>query len=47
MEIAGILEYSLGGFLTVRGYAKIGDLAKISIPDKDFQRELIPEHRDD
>ena len=46
MKLTGLLEYSLGGFLTLRGYAKIGDLADISFPDKDFQRELIPEHRD-
>ncbi len=46
MKLSGLVDYSLGGFLTLRGYAKIGDLAKISIPDKDFQRELIPEHRE-
>jgi len=47
MKLKGVLENSLGGFLTLRGYAKISDLAKISIPDKDFQRELIPQHRED
>ena len=47
MKIEGILENLLGGFLTLRGFAKIGDIAKISIPDRDFQRELIPEHRDE
>ncbi len=45
-KLSGILESSLGGFYTLRGYAKIGNLAKISSPDRDFQRELIPEHRD-
>ena len=46
MKLEGVLEYSLGGFLTLRGYAKIGDLAKISIADRDFQRELINEHQE-
>jgi len=37
MELKGILDFSLGNFLTLRGYASLGDLEKISEPDESFQ----------
>ncbi len=40
----GVFETSLGGFACIRGFAKLGDLALASQPDKDFQRDLIKTH---
>lgn len=45
MIIRGQFGYSLGGFTCIRGFATLGDLARISHCDKDFQRELITSHR--
>lgn len=45
MELKGILDFSLGNFLTLRGYATLGDLEKISLPDESFQRDLIHTHK--
>ncbi|HPI20355.1 MAG TPA: hypothetical protein PKY56_08290 [Candidatus Kapabacteria bacterium] len=45
MELKGILDFSLGNFLTLRGYALLGDLEKISEPDESFQRDLINTHK--
>lgn len=40
MIIRGVIEYTFGGALCFRGFAKIGDLAKISIADIEaYQRE--------
>ena len=43
----GVFSESLGGFLTVRGFAKLSDLAKLSIADIAYQRELKPAHQSD
>lgn len=40
----GAYAPSLGGFLTVRGYASLGDIAKCSFADGNYQRDLKPEH---
>lgn len=47
MILRGILEQSLGGFITLRGYASIKDLAMISIKNDKYQRELNEEHRNE
>ncbi|MDP2430494.1 MAG: hypothetical protein Q8O33_00510 [Pseudomonadota bacterium] len=41
----GVFADSLGGFLTVRGYARLGDLARCSSADPAYQRELKPLHQ--
>ena len=43
MIIRGILEYSLGGQLCVRGFAPLGELARLSQPDESYQRTYIQE----
>lgn len=45
MELKGILDTSLGNFLCVRGFAKLGDLHDISDFDESFQRNLIKTHK--
>lgn len=45
MELKGVLDFSLGNFLTLRGYASLVDIEKISEPDESFQRDLINTHR--
>ncbi len=45
MKLTGVI-HTLGGFHTVRGFASLSDIAKISEPE-DFQRELIPEHKEE
>lgn len=47
MILRGLLERSLGGFVCVRGYAKLSDLAKISKPNDQYQRDLVKEHKED
>lgn len=47
MILRGILASSLGGFVCVRGFAPLGDLARFSYSDAEFQRSLINRHRDD
>lgn len=46
MKLTGVIEYSLGGFITIRGYAPLADIAKCSKAEE-FQRELIPEHKEE
>lgn len=43
MIIRGILEYSLGGQLCIRGFAPLGELARLSQPDESYQRTYIQE----
>ncbi len=43
MELVGIIN-KFGGFYTIRGFAKLSDIAKVSEAE-DFQRDLIPEHK--
>ncbi|WP_421976360.1 hypothetical protein [Roseivirga seohaensis] len=47
MRLEGLLEESLGGFVCIRGYAPLGDLARISESDPDYQRNLIEEQREE
>ncbi len=39
MKLKGVLDFSLGNFLCLRGYARMGDLYDISEPDPSFQRD--------
>lgn len=43
MKLTGII-HSIGGFHTIRGFAPLADIAKVSKAE-DFQRNLIPEHK--
>lgn len=45
--LRGLLENVLGNYPCIRGYATLGDLAKISKTDESFQRDIIPEHKED
>lgn len=47
MILRGLLERSLGGFICIRGFAKLSDLAKVSKPNDQYQRDLVPKHRED
>ena len=38
MKLKGILEFSLGNFLCLRGFAPMGGLQDISAPSQDIQR---------
>lgn len=40
----GAFAPSIGGFLTVRGYARLTDIAKCSVADEGYQRDLQPKH---
>lgn len=44
-KFSGILEYSMGGFLCLRGYANYKELSKASRKNDDIQRDLIEEHK--
>lgn len=43
----GAFAPSIGGFLTVRGYAPLRDIAKCSFADDSYQRDLKPTHVDE
>lgn len=43
--LSGILEFSMGNFLCLRGYADYKTLSGISQENKDVQRELIEKHK--
>ena len=45
MKLSGILEYSMGGFLCLRGFADYKTLARVSKENPDVQRSLIEEHK--
>jgi len=44
MKLKGVLDFSLGNFLCLRGFAPMGDLYDISEPDPGFQRDLLRFH---
>ncbi len=44
MNFRGIIDTSLGGYLTFRGFAKLGDIEQLSEPDSEYQRDLIQTH---
>lgn len=46
MKLRGILDSSLGGFLCIRGYAPLGELARCSVADESYQRDLIETQQD-
>jgi hypothetical protein len=46
MILRGLLDSSLGGFVCIRGYAPLGELARASHADLDYQRDLIKTHRE-
>jgi hypothetical protein len=45
MILKGILDNSLGNFLTLRGYASMESIEKISVADESYQRDLISTHK--
>ena len=45
MILPGIIHTSLGGFTVIRGVAPLGDLARCSEFDPEYQRNLIEIHR--
>lgn len=47
IKLSGILEYSMGGFLCLRGFASYKMLSAISKPNAEVQRDLIDEHKGD
>lgn len=47
IKLSGILEYSMGGFLCLRGFASYKMLSAISKPNTEVQRGLIDEHKGD
>lgn len=47
IKLSGILEYSMGGFLCLRGYASFKMLSGISEPNTEVQRTLIEHHKEE
>lgn len=47
MILSGILHTSLGGFTVIRGVAPLGELARCSRHDPDYQRDLIATHKEE
>lgn len=45
IKLSGILEYSMGGFLCLRGFASFKMLSAISKPKDNVQRDLIAAHK--
>lgn len=45
VKLSGILEYSMGGFLCLRGFASFKMLSGISKPKEQVQRDLITKHK--
>jgi hypothetical protein len=45
VKLSGILEYSMGGFLCLRGFASYKMLSNISQPNPEVQRDLIEAHK--
>lgn len=43
----GVYAQSLGGFSTIRGYAWLSELEQYSEVDEKYQRDIMPQHRDD
>ena len=43
--LRGLMTPSLGGFSTIRGYAPLATLAKLSKADPSFQRDLLQSHK--
>lgn len=45
MKLRGVLDKAFNNFISLRGYASMGDLNKISVADDSYQRDLISEHK--
>lgn len=45
IKLSGILEYSMGNFLCLRGFASYKMLSAISQPNPNVQRDLIEKHK--
>lgn len=45
MKLRGLLDMTFGSFISFRGYAKMGDLERISEADASYQRDLITSHK--
>lgn len=45
MRLSGILDFSMGNFLCVRGFASFKKLSEISERNPDIQRNLIEKHK--
>lgn len=45
IKLSGILQYSMGGFLCLRGFASFKMLSAISEPNPEIQRKLIEAHK--
>ena len=45
IKLSGVLKYSMGGFLCLRGFASFKMLSAISKPKEEVQRDLIAEHK--
>ena len=45
IKLSGILKYSMGGFLCLRGFASFKLLSAISEPNPEVQRALIEQHK--
>ncbi len=45
MKLKGVLDFSLGNFLCLRGFAPMGQLYGLSEPDPSIQRNLLKDHR--
>jgi len=46
-KLSGILEYSMDGFLCLRGYTSLRELSKISECKQSYQRDLLSAHTND
>lgn len=47
MNLKGVLDFSLGNFLCLRGFAPMGDLFDLSEAAPSIQRDLLKEHREE
>lgn len=45
MKLKGVLDFSLGSFLCLRGFAQMGQLYDLSESDPSIQRDLLRYHR--
>ena len=45
MILRGILDRALGGRVVFRGFAELGELARVSKADDSFQRDLLKDHK--
>lgn len=45
IKLSGILEYSMGNFLCLRGFASLKLLSAVSKPKPEVQRDLIADHK--